>query len=213
MEVRIPEYVEAFIFDLGEVIVNLTPDRVLTGFSRHTKVEKDQIEKILTGHPVFFDYETGKISDEEFVDAVNQLLNMEVSVYDFEAIWNSMLGEIPLRKLQLLEHLSTTHKTLVLSNTNEMHERGFDEIVRAITGGRIMSEFVQHAYYSHKLGRRKPNVDAFEYLVDTHGLNPLTTVFFDDKKENVDTAIALGIKSVHLKNPNQLYEYFGLSID
>jgi putative hydrolase of the HAD superfamily len=40
---------------------------------------------------------------------------------------------------------------------------------------------------------RKPEEDAFKFVLNNHNLNPKKTLFIDDKKENTDVAEQLGL--------------------
>ena len=47
------------------------------------------------------------------------------------------------------------------------------------------------------LGLRKPDPDIYQYVLETRReFEPQDAVFFDDVRENVDAAVALGIKGV-----------------
>jgi putative hydrolase of the HAD superfamily len=46
---------------------------------------------------------------------------------------------------------------------------------------------------------RKPNANAFQYLINKHELSPKRTLFVDDKKENTDSAASLGFNVWNLQ--------------
>ena len=208
MKLDFRKEIDNYIFDLGEVIVHLTPDNVIYGFSKHTTLPSTDLKKLLVNDPCLFDYETGRIDDDQFIEKVNQIYEMSLSSDDFEVIWNSMLHEIPIQKLQLLESLSVQAQTLVLSNTNAMHERGFESMIEGLTNGKRLADFVHHPYYSHHIGLRKPDVSSFQFLIDQHHLVPERTMFIDDKIENIEAARLVGLQTIHLTHPDNLYDYF-----
>ena len=157
---------------------------------------------------MYFDFETGRISSSTFIAGVNETLQINLSEQRFTEIWNSMLKGIPTGKLQLLAACTKRYHTMIMSNTNELHEAAFNVMVSKISGGLLMSDYVNNAYYSHKLGLRKPNKEVFEYLIETHQLNPENTVFFDDKLGNIQAAKQTGIQAVLIKKPDDLYNHF-----
>jgi len=61
-----------------------------------------------------------------------------------------------------------------------------------------MDDLFTKAYYSHKMGLRKPEKDIFEFVLNDSGLLPEETIFIDDNLSNVTTAKSLGIEIVHL---------------
>ena len=52
----------------------------------------------------------------------------------------------------------------------------------------------EKVYFSYEIGIRKPDENAFRYIINNHNLNPKKTLFIDDKKENTDVAEKLGFK-------------------
>ena len=203
--------IENVIFDLGEVIVDLMPDRVINQLALHSSLHIDEIREAIVSHPALYAYETGKLSDQAFVVAMNASLAMDLTIAAFENIWNSLLGDIPSRKLLLMQALMKDYQVLILSNTNAMHQRGFDAFVYSEHHIK-MSAFAHHAYYSHDIGFRKPDPQSYQYLIDNHHLNPTKTVFFDDKVENVTAAIDMGIIGVQIKSSDMIYEYLDVLI-
>ncbi|GAB3589144.1 HAD-IA family hydrolase [Calidifontibacter terrae] len=56
---------------------------------------------------------------------------------------------------------------------------------------------VDGAYYSCEVRAMKPDGDYFTAVLDDLGLEPEQTLFVDDNPRNVDTAIALGLNTIH----------------
>ena len=50
----------------------------------------------------------------------------------------------------------------------------------------------------------KPNIAIYNLAIKKFDLNPLETVFIDDKIENIISAKKLGFKTIHLKDPNSI---------
>ncbi len=68
------------------------------------------------------------------------------------------------------------------------------------------------AYYSHRIGYRKPNASAFEYVLEKHKLIAAETVFIDDSINNIEAAQELGLQTIHLL-PGMKVEELGLIYD
>jgi putative hydrolase of the HAD superfamily len=43
------------------------------------------------------------------------------------------------------------------------------------------------------MGMRKPDAEIFNFVLKTHSLSEKRTLFVDDKKENTDAALSLGL--------------------
>jgi len=51
------------------------------------------------------------------------------------------------------------------------------------------------------MGMRKPDSEIFEFVLNTHQLNPSETLFIDDSPQHINTAKSLGIQT-HLMLPD-----------
>ncbi len=196
---------KTIIFDLGEVIVDLDPQAVIDRFSQLTNADGRQIRDLIVQSNYLYEYETGQMTDSEFVAAVNDLFKAEVSENDFRNAWNLMIKGITERRLQFMKKLMNTHQVLLLSNTNRMHELYFDELVKEISG-KVMKDFAHKAYYSHYIGYRKPEGIIYEHVIDEQGLDPQNSLFLDDRSENIAAAKEVGLKAVQVAFPDQIFE-------
>ncbi|MDA9406436.1 MULTISPECIES: HAD family hydrolase [unclassified Bradyrhizobium] len=61
---------------------------------------------------------------------------------------------------------------------------------------------------SGEVGIRKPDRRFFHILGERYGVEPNTSVFVDDTKENVDAAAALGFDAIHCISPAALQHEF-----
>ncbi len=201
--------IDTIIFDLGGVIVDLNPVSVIENLSKHSGVKlgpMEEMKEFIVNSPILIQYETGKSSEEQFLAEMNELLKANMSKQQFEDAWNLMLGDIPERRLNFMRALGENFQTMILSNTNGIHERKFDEMVNAVTGEEGMHSFVHLAHYSHKIGLRKPEASCYHYVIDHSELNPERTLFLDDNLANITSAQSLGIKAVQVKYPDQIFE-------
>lgn len=200
-----PANYDTVIFDLGEVIIDLDPQAVEDRlFSASGKIM--DYRDLVFSSPLMKEYETGRISDEAFREGVNDLLAVSFSNTEFDEIWNLMLGEIPARRVRLMGQLKSEYQVMILSNTNPIHERKIDDMVSAQISGNKMSDFVHHTHYSHLLGMRKPDVEIYEYVLNSQDLIPERTLFLDDRQDNVEAAGSTGIDAIQVKYPDQIFE-------
>ena len=59
------------------------------------------------------------------------------------------------------------------------------------------SAFFVKAYYSHLIKLRKPNVEAYKYVINDAGLDPSRTLFIDDNYNNILGAHEAGLLVHH----------------
>jgi putative hydrolase of the HAD superfamily len=66
---------------------------------------------------------------------------------------------------------------------------------------------VFHAFLSScYTGRRKPDPDAFRYALQVTQRTPDEALFLDDRRENVDAAARLGLRTLWVQDPGRLRE-------
>jgi putative hydrolase of the HAD superfamily len=88
-------------------------------------------------------------------------------------------------------------KTYVLSNINTYHAEWVDKAMRSTSSEHDISQYFDHVFYSHEIGHRKPENEAWQIIIEQKGIDPQKTLFIDDKEENIDAAKALGFIGLH----------------
>jgi putative hydrolase of the HAD superfamily len=58
--------------------------------------------------------------------------------------------------------------------------------------------------WSYQLGIAKPDAEIYRHTLERLGTQPEETLFIDDKRENVEAARALGIRSIEYSSVEQL---------
>ena len=201
--------VKNLIFDLGGVILDLSVDTTLSSFANLSGIEKNTVRKLFVSSPEFELYEKGEISDEDFRAFVKALYKIDAPDERLDACWNAMLLGFPLKKLELLETLKAHYNVYLLSNTNNIHLQYINHtLLPRVDHHRTLDDFFHHAYYSHRMKKRKPDAEIFEEVLAEGNFLPAETLFLDDNQSNVEGAHKLGIKTVHVVNPDMIYDYF-----
>lgn len=195
------------IFDLGEVLLDLAIQNTITRFSELSGQTPEQVKKIYTSSEVFLNYEKGLIDDEAFRSGANQLFSTNIPDNHFDEIWNGMLYNLSVERLELLNNLADQYRLFLLSNTNEIHIRRFTEISLAVSA-RSLESYFEKTYYSSRIKMRKPDKEIFEYVLSENNLIPQETIFLDDNVDNIAAAQALGIQGIQVSHPSILFEIF-----
>lgn len=197
------------IFDLGGVILDLSVDHTLQSFSALSGLEKETVKRIFLNTPEFERYEKGEIDDHGFRDFIRKVYGVQCTDGEVDASWNDMLRGIPIVKLELLKKLKDNYRVYLLSNTNGIHLHHINEVMLpAITGERSLDPYFHRTYYSHRMGKRKPDAEIFEQVLEENNLLPGETLFLDDNSNNVAGARALGIQTVYVTSPDLILEIF-----
>src|SRR5580692_5183539 len=140
--------VKNIIFDLGGVIMDIDVKQTLHAFS---ELGLKNIHEYF-GHgfaaSFFSDHESGRISDEEFLKEIKNLVNTGVSQGELIDAWNALLLRFPPERIALLKELKSRYRLFLYSNTNAIHYKKFSEIYRNSFQGELEDLF-EKAYFSH----------------------------------------------------------------
>jgi putative hydrolase of the HAD superfamily len=183
------------IFDLGGVLVDLDPGKTIDAFDALGLSEAAR--QIGSGHHggVMADLERGLVSEVEFFDYVNSLVDHPLPVESIENAWNSMLVGLPAHRVKVVEMLKKSKKVVLLSNTNSIHHRYFDGMAQ---GYGSLSDLFHHTWYSYRMGLSKPDPDIFRRVIEFHGVDASETLLIDDSLLNINAAGELGMLTWHV---------------
>jgi glucose-1-phosphatase len=202
---------KTIIFDLGGVIIELEEKRTVEAFHKLSKLDEDDFYATYKPTSYSFSmlehYETGKVSNADFRNAMREILGIEADDHAIDHAWNQILGEIPQERIDLLKKLTKTHQIILLSNTNDIHRKAFENILHKQAGIKF-SELFHKVYYSYEINDRKPNLSIYRRVLDENKLNPAETLFIDDNMKNAVGAKKVGIHTIHLVPPMSITQLF-----
>lgn len=180
------------IFDLGGVVIDIDLNRT---FKQLAELGIDNMAEYVTryGGDGFAElFQTGKMSDNEFITKLQQLSTHSTSKAQIEMAWNAMILDYEQDRIDLLKALKTRYRTFVLSNTNIIHYHNF---AFRVPGENHIDNLFEKTYYSHEIGFSKPSAESFLYVINDAGLKPHETLFLDDSSANVAAAQQLGMQA------------------
>ncbi|KAI0675371.1 phosphatase yihX [Trametes maxima] len=173
------------ILDLGDVLFSWSAET-------RTSIPPRLLKDIMNG-PTWFDYERGRLTQRECFERVGKEFSVDPSVID-EAFKQARESLRPNEELlSLVRELKTQFRgqlrVFALSNISLPD---YEFIIKLPTDWSIFDK----VFASAVLGERKPDLAAYERVVAETGIDPSTTVFVDDKIENVEAARSLGIHGI-----------------
>ena len=192
--------IKNIIFDLGGVILNIDYKRPQEEFKKLGIKDVETLYSKQNQVELFDLLETGKISEKEFIQKIKESSDLEIADSEIITAWNSILLEFPLRRLQILQQLQLHYNMYLLSNTNEIHEKAFNEMLKIQCGYPSLALFFDRVYLSHRVGLRKPDPKIFELVINENNLKIEETLFIDDSLQHIESASKLGLKTIHLKD-------------
>ncbi|MBF7090027.1 HAD family phosphatase [Flavobacterium sp. ALJ2] len=179
--------IDTIIFDFGDIFINLDKQATIDELKKLGLSEWNKNLNLLN-----IKFETGNITPEEFITGFQKEIP-NASAKDILNAWNAVLLDFPLYRLEFLQMLSGKYRLFLLSNTDSIHIKTFEHK----TGISFYSDFYQcfeKVYFSFEIGMRKPNHEAYNYIINKHELSPKRTLFVDDKIENTNAAAELGLQ-------------------
>jgi FMN phosphatase YigB (HAD superfamily) len=181
---------EALLFDLGNVLVDISFDRTFGHWGRAAGLETGQVRDRFSFDDAYECHERGEITAAAYFQTLRGSLGIDISDTDFLDGWNAMLvGEVVgMRKL--LERVQGRFPLYAFSNTNAVHHA-----LWSVEYGPMLEPFRQ-VFASSEIGLRKPEPEAFMAVAAAIGVPPERILFFDDSQVNVVGARQVGMAAV-----------------
>ena len=170
------EKFETIIFDIGDVILNWD--------SKHLSSTDNQINDLrqIIKHPLWKDYERGKLTKEVATSLIEFELKLPNSTIKELLELSKTTLRVDWSMLDLLRQLKANNKRL-LCFTN-MDRDSFSFLFETYD----FWEYFELIYVSSLLNLSKPNLNAFQFLMDSANLYPEQTIFLDNSEENLIAA-------------------------
>lgn len=184
-----PVSVDALLFDLGGVVLEIDFGRAFSAWASCSGVSVDSIAARFRVDRPYQAHERGEIDAAGYFASLRASLGIDLTDEQFAAGWNAIfVGEVPGVR-SLLQRAAQAAPLYAFSNTNRAHAqywmREYRDIVRPF---RAM-------FLSPDLRMRKPAPEAFHSVAARIGVAPQRIAFFDDLAENVAGARAAGMKA------------------
>lgn len=185
------------IVDLGGVLVDIDPENTYAEFRRillpevQLNLNWDELPEVVVG------METGAWSKEKFKSTLRQACKKGVSDSQIVDAWCAMLEEFKAIRVKYLKDLGEKYNLYLLSNTNVYHVDYFEKEFKNRYHFSLKKLF-KKVYYSHEIGSRKPDLKAFEFVLNDAQLNAAETVMVDDRLDNCQAAEAVGMQVIHV---------------
>jgi putative hydrolase of the HAD superfamily len=195
------------ILDLGGVLVNIDPESTYTAFKRiflPEVMEQFNWEEL---PEIVNEMETGKISNDEFKSRMLELCKSGVTPSEMIDAWCAMIHDFPAKRVGMVKKLAENFNVYLLSNTNSYHIKFFEKEFKYRYHANLHDLFTK-VYYSSVIGFRKPNAEAFQFVLNDANLLASETVMIDDRQDNCDAAIALGMHALKVPENSGLERVF-----
>ncbi|WP_145592464.1 glucose-1-phosphatase [Yersinia bercovieri] len=192
-----------YIFDLGNVIVDIDFKRVLGVWSKLSSIPLATLSERFTMGEVFQQHERGEISDEEFARQLSDEMGVSLSFEQFAEGWQAVFVALRPEVIAIMHKLREEgHRVVVLSNTNRLHCNHWPQHYPEV------ATVADHMYLSQDLGMRKPEARIYQHVLNAESTPAEQAIFFDDVEANIVAARIEGITAIHVTDRTVIPAYF-----
>ena len=157
---------------------------------------------------IFDKFDRGEVTADEFRTYIRQKTSNPLLTNDqINVAWNSMLLGIEAGNNELLLNLKNKYRTFLLSNINAIHYDHIMAYLKSEFGFDGNDHLFEKTYYSHLTGKRKPEPEIFEQVLNENDLDPAETLFIDDSPQHLAAAQKLGIQTFLMTAPDTLQQF------
>ncbi len=198
--------IKNIIFDLGGIFIEIDFEKTKVAFGELGISNFDYFFTQHSASDLFKKLETGDYTPAQFYEAFRKETGTQITDQQIRNAWNAMLGHFPIERIQWLSEIKKHYRIFLFSNTNIIHYDAFQQIYKQTSGNQQFDDFFIKAYYSHELGARKPNPEAFSKLLALENLGASDTLFIDDTPSNIEGAQKIGLNTILLQYPRTVLD-------
>lgn len=201
--------IKNIIFDYGNVIFSIDFTKAQNAFKDLGIDQADQFFGHLQQDAVFDAFDRGEITANQFRDRIREITgNKNLTGEQIDNAWNRMLLGIAEGNHELLLKLKGKYRTFLMSNINDIHYNYIMNYLKRDFGFEGNDHLFEKVYYSHLVGKRKPDAAFFQQILTENNLVPAETLFIDDSPQHLAAAQALGIQTYLMKAPDTIQKFF-----
>ena len=190
-----PREIDAILYDFGGVIIEIDFDWIFDRWAELAGVSRDRVKRRFSHGEAYQRHERGEIELGEYFRALRAELGLDLDDAQLIDGWQRVFGPEHPEVVALLQELRGRVPQYLLSNTNATHYDYFrHRYARALAP-------LDRLFASCEMGRRKPEPQAFEHVARATGVPLDRMLFLDDTVANLEGAQALGMKTVHVRSP------------
>jgi len=183
---------EVVLFDLGGVLIRLGGFDVwkeMTGQTDDMEVLRRWLQC-----PVVRDFERGHTTVDNFVHGMIETHNLPIESEDFLTLFKNLPDGFLDGAREVVADVVDHVRVGCFSNTNDIHWA-------MQPYSQELHDLFDVYFLSYKMGRVKPDAEAFHYVIEELACEPGAIFFIDDSMINVDAARACGINAHVAKGP------------
>ncbi len=179
---------EWIIFDLGGVLIEITPDRFYQNMSKEINIPVEFIQSYKES--MALGYKEPEIIINEFINKYGLNITSDYFIKKFVELY---IGKKIDGMFEFVKELKKEgYKIGLLSNTNKLH-------INYLKHKFSNFKDFDAVFYSYEIHINKPSLDAYRYVLEKLKVEPNKILFIDDTYENIKSAESLGIECIQVR--------------
>ena len=167
------------IFDLGGVLLDIDLKKSISAFEKLGIENFEEMFSQFRADELFGKLETGMLNEHEFYSAIKKRTKVNITDKEITNAWNALILDFRTESLDFLGKIATKYCLYLLSNTNSIHLKYFQQLFTKQTGKPLLDDYFIKAWYSNKVGLRKPGAAIFEFVLQKENLVAAETLFIE----------------------------------
>jgi glucose-1-phosphatase len=189
--------IEAIIFDIGRVIIDLDPSRAIAAIGKASTLAPDQLWHSIQKDPLWDGWQEGRVTPREWYENLIARFHTPISYEEFRNAWNSVLVPKLLLPEQLFKQLSKKCTLVLLSNTDPIH-------VEYMESNFSFLRYFPKRIYSCDVGASKPSEKIFRAAIKAAGVPRIRILYIDDIRQYVFAARRIGLHAIQFRSRRRL---------
>lgn len=189
--------IKNIIFDLSEVIISgyLNVEKLIE--SKKSISQESFLKRKEETLEIFLDTMRGKYSEEDYLRLLLKDTDWQLTVEELKSLIRENIG-IPVEGMfELINKLKRNYNLILVSDH-------IKEWVEFIEQNDAVLDLFENRFFSCGIGKLKSDEGLFDFILEKMNITANETLFVDDNKLNVDTAIEHGLKGIIFKDCEQL---------
>ena len=200
------KHISTLFLDIGGILLTNGWDRNMRKkAAEHFNLNYDEFDE--RHHMVFYPYEEGKLSIDEYLNLVIFHKKRDFDFNDFKKFLFAQTQPLP-DMIKLFKSISEKYSLKIGAISNE----GRELTIYRVNHFRL-KEIIQFFICSCFVHFRKPDKDIFKIALDVSQTTPEKSLYVDDRKLHTEVAQSLGMNVIHHKDidkTRQILSEYGL---
>ncbi len=180
------------LLDLGNVVLGIDFRRVFASWAKSAQIDEQIFHDRWRLDSFYKQHEVGEINFAEYAASLSDLFQVTLTEAQWRKGWNDLWTSPFAQVVELLPRIANAYELFAFTNTNQTHAEHFTSHYPEAL------ENFSHIFFSSKIGHRKPDPTAYEFVCREMKRPPQQVVFLDDTLENIAGALHVGMDARHV---------------